>query len=987
MVRLYPNTSVSHSISYLQDYLSTAEDDATAERAAPSGKRDQPSHPRSRADDTTEVSLKSAGYPATAASPPVMQDSFHRDAMGDHRSSGDFSPSLAMTSSSVLRRSIGGTGAAAAATAAAVGSSPFTISNAYSSFDASGVRWESGKTLSSPALRGGRSFTKADPSHHRASTSPSLRYGNQHRASLSLSPSSSVAAHWYSPSPVWSTGDGGVTPSPRWSSSNPRSHSMQWGGPASPWHKGVGGASWLEASGVDLKPGRAAGGKNSPPISHLPSSAPTTSLSWGWQDEATHRGSGAGMSVAMAKSAKDGVALQRAKGPSRMPPLLPSSGLAPPQQHRWDFPQAAYEEVHASKDAGTYGAALAGHHEAFRVENSRSDEQLRQPPPPPPPPPAGAEAVTPMVGKGLPYFTLCSSQHPGNMLAIACYLKDYYAREAAETSRGVETLSPEDIAGLGQCFCVDLHRIVQRARLSLGMDVSAFRDGSASESTALPLTAPCPPQKEDRAQHYGGLGYAETAAARSPAPTAASSRSPPRVPPSPDHSAEASAAPTSPQQQHQSILSTDDTPTQPMEPADTAEWSGVKASMRPSQLAYSGTASHPVQMITALVPKFHNSDALSRSPNSNSVIPAPPQSFRPSISTASSMGTLHDRRATIAASSAAGGTVFAESEADRSLRALAASPCPPYKSPLRMQPLSHQSTDTSFTASVSFSAPHPPPLRRATPTTAATAPRTLRRQSGLTGPRSTHSSPQPPREDHQSTTAARSRRGETAESYSNPETFRPDLCPSSETGGSVSRFCPLDTREARASRPRTSSIAKRPLKELMPILRGAATLLVKYVGASRRPHLRLFQILDCTAEYDGQRVLMPHLTWVTPEHRESGTADARPGNAAHTGLSAQNVAVPYDVALNLVELKAVYVGVGRGIDESDLQLFLTKKTGPLREDVAVLDQTKTPVPPDMCAVLVFTTRSVAISFVREADRQVWLGAMMAVVERNKFLKV
>ncbi|EKF27977.1 hypothetical protein MOQ_008289 [Trypanosoma cruzi marinkellei] len=148
----------------------------------------------------------------------------------------------------------------------------------------------------------------------------------------------------------------------------------------------------------------------------------------------------------------------------------------------------------------------------------------------------------------------------------------------------------------------------------------------------------------------------------------------------------------------------------------------------------------------------------------------------------------------------------------------------------------------------------------------------------------------------------------------------------------------------------SSGIIKRPLKELMPILRSGSTL-CKHVE-NGRPHTRFFRVEDYLGEYHGEEALMPHLVWYPT------ATDRKPSEA-----------------LKLLSLLGVYL-LSSDAGGAFRKLFR-------RSRGVVLDHSRRPVADGMCVVFRFEKRDVAVSFLTEGDRQLWVGGMMGVVEKNK----
>ncbi|RNF07015.1 uncharacterized protein Tco025E_07463 [Trypanosoma conorhini] len=149
-----------------------------------------------------------------------------------------------------------------------------------------------------------------------------------------------------------------------------------------------------------------------------------------------------------------------------------------------------------------------------------------------------------------------------------------------------------------------------------------------------------------------------------------------------------------------------------------------------------------------------------------------------------------------------------------------------------------------------------------------------------------------------------------------------------------------------------SGIVKRPLRELMPLLRRGSAL-CKHVEDGR-PHMRFFRVEDHLGEYLGEEALMPHLVWYLTAKEKKPVA-----------------------ALNLLSLLGVHLLLADASGQF-LKLFRRKKG-------IVVDHSRRAVASGMCAVFRFESRDVAVSFLTEEDRQLWVGGMMGVVERNRLL--
>jgi hypothetical protein len=771
-----------------------------------------------------------------------------------------------------------------------------------------------------------------------------------------------------------------------------------------------------------------------------------SSLLWGWGSiNNSNNGSGGGAAAALS--------------PSPYQPTLclgedhlRSSGSggggyhtgAPPVRLSADTPQpreAAYEEVEERKTPAM---------------------QRRRPPLPPPsttaaplPPP-----TQPQSGRTLE-LSVCHNpdEHAANMRRIAHYLKDYYAREADEMERGVESLTAEDVAGLAQCFYIDLYRTVRQARRSAGLETSSFVAEDPTENVVAPIVParapppPVPPQKEGRrfARHSGrptappppSRNAEEVASSdivdvgertgdegederrqrqhqASPARGSSTRTAPQRnVPEKTSDALVASSrlsnsgysSASSGRQQEQQQLRGASPPSHsfshPQNPLllspEDELLSSPAATMRLApngQLAYSGGGTHPVQVITARVPAFRNDDTVMVTDGTNHTLSLrqqehlqqqqrtlPPQSS--SFSPSGVSGFHHPSPSVTYDHNGKRSGSLQDVEA-ASLSALARTPSPPYRHlasvPPQPQPFAgqpqnvlHRPWSASTSTSPYSSVTHPANSRRPGTTpgimhdSVRHSPRRAKHRR-RSGERRAQLRPRPP--DVSSSNSSSDDDGvveDTVTSYT---------AEASDRESSVSsRGRP---RHPVPSEP-SSGIVKRPLKELMPLLRAHGTVLVKHVRHDRRPHLRLFQILDCIDLYQGKEVLMPHFTWVAANDVYRHDRRPRPkktkgGVPLPTGLSLAQQEVPYETALNLTHLEAVYVGAGRGISAEYMGLFQRR-----RRDSVVVDHRRRPVANGMCAVFVFAERPVAVTFLREDDRQLWVGAMMGVVERNRTL--
>ncbi|GET86055.1 hypothetical protein, conserved [Leishmania tarentolae] len=630
------------------------------------------------------------------------------------------------------------------------------------------------------------------------------------------------------------------------------------------------------------------------------------------------------------------------------------------------------------------------------VREDQSSQSWRQPlrrPPLVPSPPCAASTTTPPTVSADPVvhpsdrvqFASClnADDHAANIRCITHYLKNYYAREAGEVERGVESLSAEDVAGLAQCFYIDVYRTVRQARREVGLETSSFlvedptENIIASVAPEPPSPPPAPPQRE---RHDNFL----------------------------------------PQQQ---CTTTAGAQTQLADRSATPDKGPIFRAPN-SQLAFNDGGTHSAQIIMARLPAFRNND-ITTAGGGSSVPGHLRSSAMPSVSpgassTASASRAHKEARACAgpSGSNAAGARVpphnlDSESAGPTSVAQMAApSPPPPHMhqavatagvAPQCATVQHHQSLScqprTAFEVSQHrlFSGPNGRVGSPAEPSSSAR----LKHRQGATNNSEHHNHhgrqgvslhtcgrDAHMRDGYVDSSSSSSSSGKGGDN--GDETGRVDGRRNS--GGGV------DRAKLVASQP-SSGIVKRPLKDLMPLLRSRVTLAVKHTHNSLRPHLRLFQILDCMDTYRGREVLMPHFTWATPAeaHRQDRLLPAtrsKHGAPLPTGLSLSQQEVPYECALNLIHLEAVYVGAGRGIPEAHMTLFRRAKCGVSSHGIncrvdggaAVIDHRGCPVPNDMCAVFVFASRPVAVCFMREADRQAWVGAMMGVVERNRTLK-
>ncbi|KAG5507181.1 hypothetical protein JIQ42_06587 [Leishmania sp. Namibia] len=791
-----------------------------------------------------------------------------------------------------------------------------------------------------------------------------------------------------------------------------------------------------------------------PPVSGRGSSL--SSLLWGWRD---HSGEGAHGGIATAASpvppeshryrdkysweegSARGSYVDGAPASHPMPPVLPAS-CAPPVG-RAPRRGAAYEEV---KEEGS---------------SQLSSPPLRRPPLAPSTAGAASATTPPTVSDDRDVhpaqpLELISGRNPdehaSNVHRIAHYLKDYYAREAGETERGVESLSAEDVTGLAQCFYIDLYRTVRQARQAAGLETSSFLLEDPTESVIVSVARappPPPPQRERQVAYTPPQGAAALGRSASPSlprrPSAApkSQGGMERADARELHNAEVQAppvtTPTSPPLAVTACASRQPSdnaalPSQPFVSAwaqdqqrrvtafgaqyrltNGSATSDVGPTYRApnSQLAFSGGGTHPVQIITARLPAFRNDDATAAGDGSPAQANCRPSATSPVLRAgagATSASRAYEEARTRGRPStpaAAGRSALphsfdtANSEAASSL-ALAAMPSPPYRHSRRVVGAAGAATSPatvqhhqllSSQPQMSFGVSQHPPFSAPNGFAAALAgpspsPRIHHRQ-GDTNQRGQHHR----YEGQHMPLQARGRQmhvrdgfvdnsssGSSEGSHDGGERPGRDGCKG--PGGATGR-----ATLAAAQEP-SSGIVKRPLKDLMPLLRSRGTLIVKHIHHSRRPHLRHFQVLDCMVAYGGSEVLMPHLTWAPPAEVRRHDRLPRAKRSKHgaplpTGLSFSQQEVPYATALNLIHLEAVYVGIGRGIAEAHMTLFRRARGGSSSGGAVVLDHLGRPVANGMCAVFVFASRPVAVSFLCEDDRQVWVGAMMGVVERNR----
>ncbi|KPA74329.1 hypothetical protein ABB37_09316 [Leptomonas pyrrhocoris] len=762
-----------------------------------------------------------------------------------------------------------------------------------------------------------------------------------------------------------------------------------------------------------------------------PSTHQGSSLLWGWGHENGGHGGATSPSLPLYEAPLSSSGdrprgnrhpdneINQATYRTSAPPM--SSGSAARQSR-----ESAYEEV-GERDPPA------------RSQMQEGAGRRRQPPLPPPsaarpsPTPRTVEPVT---------LTTChnADEHAANMRRIAHYLKDYYAREADEGERGVESLTAEDVAGLAQCFYIDLYRTVRQARRSAGLETSSFAaEDPTANVTAGAETPPPPPPPRKEEGRYGrarrGISAPPSESEEgdaagnesdnageerveerereirspTPPPQFANARStPPKTsperttyaPPPPQGPARLSnsvntstssvsgrqqrqrTAPTSrqPPYQHTSLLSSPE--------EELLSSAAATTRLAPNQqLAYSGGGTHPVQIITARVPAFRNDDALS-DPQGRTQSSQRPHSVpgRSSSSAASSfsVGSGVPRAPppppsyTYHRNGHRSDLPQGERTADAASEfALASSPSPPYRHsnfalPPYLPPnLQHPPRAPSNATSPYTRPTTPPGIIKGSLSNSRLSKRPTRDGGGQ------HVQMRPHFQGDSSSSSSSSSNGDEACDEGASYTAE-----GSENGSAAGLRRP--SRRPAPAEP-SSGIVKRPLKELMPLLRSHGTLLVKHIRGNRRPHLRLCQILDCVDVYKGSEVLMPHFTWAAADDvyrhdKRPRAKKTKKGVPLPTGLSLSQEEVPFETALNLTQLAAVYVGAGRGIAAEYMGLFHRRK-----RDGAVVDHRRRPVADGMCVVFVFASRPVAVTFLREADRQVWVGAMMSVVERNRTL--
>ncbi|ORC86559.1 uncharacterized protein TM35_000271490 [Trypanosoma theileri] len=179
-----------------------------------------------------------------------------------------------------------------------------------------------------------------------------------------------------------------------------------------------------------------------------------------------------------------------------------------------------------------------------------------------------------------------------------------------------------------------------------------------------------------------------------------------------------------------------------------------------------------------------------------------------------------------------------------------------------------------------------------------------------------------------------------------------------------------------------SGIVKRPLRRLMPLLRRGSTLCKHVAGG--RPHLRFFRIEDQLGEdRSGQEAVMPHFVWYTNAPHNADLHDDQSSQSHqyehHNNKNNNSNNKRPNEALSLPSLIGVHLlSAGDSTSDSMRRLFRRSKG-------VVVDHQRRSVAEGMCAVFRFEQRDVAVSFLTEADRQLWVGGMMGVVERNREL--
>ncbi|SYZ63022.1 hypothetical_protein (plasmid) [Leishmania braziliensis MHOM/BR/75/M2904] len=1064
--------SVSDSIAYLQDFVSQS--DSPTRRAPPK----EPS-------DTVHSALRDASIPEghsplhiselincsnsarrLATCGRLRQDSVGEDgrvriggsetysaisrlsnARISLHSAHDSRNDAVLNDTSLLQRS------GAATTSSSFGHSPYICEASSASIDRAD-RSCLPFLHDSNTSRSGVSGASAAPSSRRM-----FRYGKD-----SASPPSSTRRNLYPYT-------GGVASGGWKKASSPR--------PASGW-------GWLRASSFSPSPlyNRTAASVTTTmpsPLGWRHSSAPSplvplrgsslSSLLWGWGDR-----SGEGTHCGIATTVAGAV------------PAASPSPYEPPRQrdkHAWEEDSAqgsSVNGINASHPVSPAAPAVyapptahaphcdAAYEEVKEEQSSQSWRQpLRRPPLAPSstgatsttaPQSASADRVVHPVESVELVSHLNANEHAANVCRIAYYLKDYYAREAGEAERGIESLSAEDVAGLAQCFYIDLYRTVRQARREAGMETSSFlvEDPAENVIARVAPAPPPPPQRERRdgyTQHQGAAALCHTSSylpRRSSAAPGSRGREevddrelddveaqiPPVTTPTPPAPATTYASrgppdnavlPSQPcvsaRVQHQQQCTTASDAERRLANSNTTSCTGATYRAPNDQLAFSGGGTHPVQIITARLPAFRNDDAITTGVGpsvqghhklsvTSSVLPA----------AAGTTPASRARKETHARGSPANQTAVACDALPYNLDDANTKAVPSWAQAAKPSPLHRHLRSTADTAraarsrvtepnrqSPSFeprmvlgaSQHHPsaPSRFAAMPAGSSSSSRLNHHQGDTRNSRQHHRSGplDAALQTHGRHVHVRDRRVGRSNSGEGSDA-------DGETGECDGRRGPgggADRAALAAAQELPSGIVKRPLKDLMPLLRSRGTLAVKYIHNTRRPHLRLFQILDCKDMYRGSEVLMPHFTWATPigvhQHDRLPRAKrSKYGALLPTGLSLSQQEVPYETALNLIHLEAVYVGAGRGISEMYMTLFPHTKGGISSSGdgssfcdggggAVVVDHEGRRVACGMCAVFVFASRPVAVSFLCEGDRQAWVGAMMAVVERNRSLKV
>ncbi|KPI84744.1 hypothetical protein ABL78_6211 [Leptomonas seymouri] len=1036
-----PEPSVSDSISYLQNFLNTPHS-VCDERATRPALPPQPLLPLPRPPSSLPASFISSSFHSQPSSPPRRSPPSAISALSQHISTSrsfidDRAPSPAHTVATpifpprTLFQREGNTSLCA--------SSVLQPPLASKASPLLGSRRKPIRQTSSGALRYSDGASNLSDSFASKDSAPvsvvgasgMLRYGTDvaHRTSESWRNVPTAPRRSFTPlhndgqhaSPLW-----GPSPSSQWQQRPSTSASSAYGRTSL---RAEGRFPWRQSS-VSLP-------------THQGSS-----LLWGWGSEGGRDAGTAPFSLPLHQpspySSGDRLQGDQRNGDTKKDVALRASASLLPSGPAARRPrEVAYEEVGERDTQAT----------------SPKRELLRRRPPLLPPTSASEASSSPRAVEQVG-LTTCHTpeEHTANIHRIAHYLKDYYAREADEKSRGVESLTAEDVAGLAQCFYIDLYRTVRHARRSAGLEVSSFAAEDPTENVIASVEPPPPPPQREEGRNTrsrranstsppgrnttppppesegsdsagtvaaggeGGEGDEGRFTSSTPSPRSANTRSTPQgsTPANATHAQGEAAGPSNsvntstasvgwPHQQRQQFTPHSHSALHPRNPllsspedellTSAAATTGLASNQ---QLAYSGGGTHTVQVVTALVPAFRNGD---KRPNDQ--VPAQsaqqhqrhrtaPERSSPS-SGQSGVQSVHHRSPSFGHHHDGGhsGVAQGENATDAvSLCALASMPSPPYRrmSSLPQQPLSSGQPQNLQHPPWATSASASPYTRTRQP---ANASRSSGPSSGITKD-SVNSSCRSQRPAFSSVQHERVRSHQDGSSSSNSSGW------SDGDGDEVGSGALLHTAEgsedespagprapSRRSAPTEppSGIVKRPLKELMPLLRSQAALIVKHTRHGRRPHLRLFQILDCMDAYKGREVLMPHFTWASAKDayrhgRRPRQRRAKKGVPLPTGLSLSQQEVPYMTALNLTRLEAVYVGAGRGISAEHMSLFHRRK-----KDGAIVDHLHHPVANGMCAVFVFASRAVAVTFLREDDRQMWVGAMMGVVERNRTLSI